>query len=254
MRGKHKGIQARLLDKNPCAFFVPFGAHTLNLVLADAAKASLDASSYFGYLQKIYCLFSAAPQRWAILKKHVEISVKGWTETRWESRIKSVEAQRYQAAEVREALLEVREKTTDGNLRIESQPLAEEIGSFRFSICSVVCGRELALELTNLPELPSTKVTQLSILSFIHSQHLTEVFPNLWTALRIGLTLPVTVTGAERSFSKLKLIKTYLRSTMSQEHLVGLAILSINHETSEELKYDDVINDFAAKRSRKVKT
>ena len=43
----------------------------------------------------------------------------------------------------------------------------------------------------------------------------------------ILLTIPVTVATAERSFSKLKLIKSYIRSTMSQERLNGLAILSI---------------------------
>jgi len=31
------------------------------------------------------------------------------------------------------------------------------------------------------------------------------------------LTIPVLVASAERSFSKLKLIKSYLRSTMSQQ-------------------------------------
>ena len=69
MKGKHKGVQARLLEINPRALFVPCGAHTLNLVVADSAKESLDATAYFGYLQKLYNLFSASTKRWAILKK-----------------------------------------------------------------------------------------------------------------------------------------------------------------------------------------
>jgi hypothetical protein len=41
-----------------------------------------------------------------------------------------------------------------------------------------------------------------------------DVFPNLRTALQIVLTVAVSVASCEPSFSKLKFIKTYLRSTM----------------------------------------
>ncbi|KAK0144203.1 Zinc finger MYM-type protein 1 [Merluccius polli] len=138
MKGKRKGVQARLLEKNPRALFVPCRAHTVNLVVADAAKSSADATSYFGYLQKLFTLFSASTQRWSILKKHVSTTLKSWSDTRWESRINSVEAVRYQAAEVRDALMEVRDNATDPVIKIEAQSLAEEVGSYRFSICTVV--------------------------------------------------------------------------------------------------------------------
>ena len=74
MKGKHKGVQARLLEINPRAMFVPCGAHTLNLVVADSAKEYLDATAYFEYLQKLYNLFSASTKRWAILKKNKHMS------------------------------------------------------------------------------------------------------------------------------------------------------------------------------------
>ncbi|XP_066947131.1 zinc finger MYM-type protein 1-like [Macrobrachium rosenbergii] len=48
MKGRNKGVQARLLEKNPRALYVPCGAHSLNLVVSDAATASTDATSYFG--------------------------------------------------------------------------------------------------------------------------------------------------------------------------------------------------------------
>ena len=89
-------------------------------------------------------------------------------------------------------------------------------------------------------------------LPWSHEKCLQEVYPNLWVALRIALTLPVTVASAERSFSKLKLIKTYLRSTMGQERLSGLAVISINGEVAQKLSYDDLISDFAAKKCRRV--
>ena len=139
MKGKNRGVQARLLEKSPCALYVPCEAHSLNVVVvADAAKASTDAIRYFGNVQKLYTLFSAAPQRWAILKEHVTIALKSWSDTGWESRVNSIEAVRYQVSNIREALLEVREKVTDPLTKVEAQSLAEEVGSYRFLICTVV--------------------------------------------------------------------------------------------------------------------
>lgn len=85
----------------------------MNLVVADAAKRSADVTSYFGCLQKLSTLFSALTQRWSILKKHVSTTLKSWSDNRWESHINSVEAMRYQTAEVRDALMEVRDNATD---------------------------------------------------------------------------------------------------------------------------------------------
>ncbi|XP_034058872.1 zinc finger MYM-type protein 1-like [Gymnodraco acuticeps] len=120
MKGRNRGVQARLLQKNPRALYVPCVSHSLNLVVADAAKASTDAISYFGNVQKLYTLFSAAPQRWAILKEHLTIALKSWSDTRWESRVNSIEAVRYQAPNIREALLEVRDKVTDPLTKVEA--------------------------------------------------------------------------------------------------------------------------------------
>ncbi len=119
-------------------FSVPCATHSLNLVVADAGKRSAEASACFGYLQKLFTLFSGSTQRWSIQKSHVNLTLKSWTETRWESRVKSVEAVRYQAAEVRDALLEVKEKATDPVVKIEAQTLAEEVASYRFAICTEV--------------------------------------------------------------------------------------------------------------------
>ena len=64
-----------------------------------------------------------------------------------------------------------------------------------------------------------------------------------------------SVASCERSFSKLKLVKTYLRSQMSDARLSGLAVLSIERELAEELNFHDVgllIKDFATRKARKV--
>ena len=63
--------------------------------------------------------------------------------------------------------------------------------------------------------------------------------------------MPVTVASAERTFSKLKLLKNYLRSVMSQERLNGLATLCIEKKLLDEIDIDAIINDFAAANVRR---
>ena len=109
------------------------------------------------------------------------------------------------------------------------------------------------MELKILKEVIQTeenKNTPVDILNYIKKL---EYFPNACIAYRILLTIPVTVASAEKTFSKLKLIKSFLRSTMSQERLSGLAILSIEKNMLEKIDYKSLINNFASKRARKMK-
>ena len=109
------------------------------------------------------------------------------------------------------------------------------------------------MELKVLREVIQTeenKNTPVDILNYIKKL---EYFPNACIAYRILLTIPVTVASAEKTFSKLKLIKSYLRSTMSQERLSGLAILSIENKMLEKIDYKSLINNFASKRAKKMK-
>ena len=68
---------------------------------------------------------------------------------------------------------------------------------------------------------------QYLFIIIMYNVYLCKCYPNVSIAYRILLTMPVTVASAERSFSKLKLLKSYLRSSMSQERLDDLAILCI---------------------------
>jgi len=62
---------------------------------------------------------------------------------------------------------------------------------------------------------------------------------------------PVTVASGQRSFSKLKLIKTYLRASIKQDRLNGLALLSIENAVASELDYSSVIEKFASLGARR---
>ena len=65
------------------------------------------------------------------------------------------------------------------------------------------------------------------------------------------LIIPATVALAEMSFSKLKLIKTHLQTTMSQERLNGLAMISIENKYLDKLNFNNLIEEFALKNARR---
>jgi hypothetical protein len=115
---------------------------------------------------------------------------------------------------------------------------------------SDIDGNELCVELKLLRQiLPREKMRVIDILKFLKG---VDCFPNTIIAYRILLTIPVTVASAERSFSKLKLLKSYLRSTMLQERLNGLASIAIENEVLETIKYEELVDEFASKSVRRM--
>ncbi|KAL5127883.1 Zinc finger MYM-type protein 1 [Glycine soja] len=120
----------------------------------------------------------------------------------------------------------------------------------RFNEYSDIDGLDLFSELKVLREVLREKIsTPIEVLSYIKTL---DSFPNVYIAYRILLIIPVTVATAKRSFSKLKLLKSYLEPTMLQYRLNGLAILSIESEVLKLLDYKTLINDFAAKKARRL--
>lgn len=76
------------------------------------------------------------------------------------------------------------------------------------------------------------------------------IFPRVNLFLRIISTLAVSNASPERTFSALKRLKTWLRSTMSQERLTGLALLHILRERNIDPK--KIIDRFADKKKRRL--
>lgn len=99
----------------------------------------------------------------------------------------------------------------------------------------------------------STRSTifEIAQLLLVDYYALSSTFSDVCTAYMLLLTLPVTVATCERSFSKLKLIKNYLRSTMSEERLSDLAMLSIENEHARKLDTSKVVDIFAQEKARK---
>ena len=93
----------------------------------------------------------------------------------------------------------------------------------------------------------------LDLLNVLATRELQESYPNIERALKTFLTMPTTVATAERSFSKLKVIKNYLRSTSVQQRISNLALLSIERGLTSQINFDEVFTNFANIKARKVK-
>ncbi|GKD77062.1 zinc finger MYM-type protein 1-like protein [Tanacetum coccineum] len=53
IKGKHQGVQKKVLDINPIAFYTPCGCHSLNLTLCDIASSYGKATYFFGVIQYV---------------------------------------------------------------------------------------------------------------------------------------------------------------------------------------------------------
>ncbi|XP_042446482.1 zinc finger MYM-type protein 1-like [Zingiber officinale] len=122
MKGKHKGVQSRLLEINPRAFYTPCGCHNLNLTLCDMVKCCPKAMSFFGVIQRIYSLFSSSTKWWQIFKDHVQgLTVKPLSQTRWESHVDSVKPIKDQTSKIRDALIDLANISDDSKIKSEAE-------------------------------------------------------------------------------------------------------------------------------------
>lgn len=75
-----------------------------------------------------------------------------------------------------------------------------------------------------------------------------QMFPNVARLLQMFATLPVSTATNERSFSTLARLKTYLRNTISQNRLNGLALLATSREIP--VTEEEIIEIFAKENRR----
>ena len=72
---------------------------------------------------------------------------------------------------------------------------------------------------------------------------LSNAFPQTLQMIRGAITMPISQVTCERSFSKMKIIKNYLRNSMSDKRLSDLTILAIERDL--DINYKRVIDGFA---------
>lgn len=76
------------------------------------------------------------------------------------------------------------------------------------------------------------------------------LYPNIYRILSILLTMPVSTATAERSFSAMRRIKNYLRSTMGESRFSALALMHIHKDFQHDV--DQAIAEFAGAANRRL--
>lgn len=414
MSGKYSGLQRRILDHVPTAFYVHCAAHNLNLVLCDAASVNATVKVFFETIGKLYSFFSSSGIRWKMLglvSDSYDTTIKKLSTTRWEAKHRAVHSILLKFSAICCELQRISLTSKKREERDEATALKKCITKFEFVACLVLWDKILTIchaaseklqsasqdlsvsctlmeravaEVVQVKEnfssiyetalflakdwgtatefelkrtrfrkrhfdeigadkdkrldsvqtsfqmtvfVPVCETVLRSLMnrfvgmrsvqenfSFLQPQILfdpdaqdfvsksaqdfallyekdvsadlqrqclafsvafrgekeklntikkvcerlveTELvasFPDFFTACRLYLTIPVSVASAERSFSKLKLLKNYLRSTMGQSRLSDMAILGIERERHGLLDIDTLIDQFAAAKARRVR-
>ncbi|XP_011409418.1 PREDICTED: 52 kDa repressor of the inhibitor of the protein kinase-like [Amphimedon queenslandica] len=77
-----------------------------------------------------------------------------------------------------------------------------------------------------------------------------QSLPNVYHLLDIGCTLPITSSEAERTFSLLRCLKTYTRSTLNEEHFSDLAVIAMHY--AQRIPVSDIIQAFIQQQPRRI--
>jgi len=132
---------------------------------------------------------------------------------------------------------------TDNLLQRYSGIIAEPLYQFKLNGEIALWAQKWASQQHDKSTIPQTAAESLAACD-------QRAFPLIHTFLTILLTMPVSTASAERSFSTLRRLKTWMRSRMGEERLTGLALLNVHRDIPVSI--DNVIDRFAKSQIRRL--
>ena len=85
------------------------------------------------------------------------------------------------------------------------------------------------------------------------SSLLTSTLSEVIKLIKLYFALPIITVSAERSFSALRRVKTYLRSRMMQERLNNVMLLHCHINKTESLDMSAIMKDFVSSNDARNK-
>lgn len=139
--------------------------------------------------------------------------------------------------------------TNKFKLDVIKEYLRGKDGSYDFDLERLELHRRVFFDLVKEKDLPL--VLDLSQMSMFLKEHsdIREFRYEYSKYIRLLLTCPQTVVIAERSFSMLKRLKNYVRSTTTQQRTNDLAVLFIYKHLADEIDIDVALDQFISRNT-----
>ncbi|KAF0759466.1 zinc finger MYM-type protein 1-like [Aphis craccivora] len=258
MSGSYKGLQARIRELNPLAFYIPCATHSLNLVGTHSVEASSQSVKIIEFNKTEKSETKCEARGLRIQLENVEMAFMavlwGFLLDRLNAVSKNLQDVNIDVCTVLElydSLIHLVNSQREVFDEYEEKALSKLCCIYKSDIKKNEFINELLHFRTHqITSFNEKKITPLSLLLVIYERNMKDL-SNIEIALRIFVSTPATNCTVERSFSVLKRMKNYLRSTMSQERLNSLALLTIESDLTSSLEYEDIIDDFSRIKSRK---
>lgn len=134
---------------------------------------------------------------------------------------------------------------TNTNMKLEQTKafLKDDVDTDRLSLHLSMLG-----DIAGKKKLPVTSVYEIR--KFLQSDSsVRSLLSEATKCMKLLRTVPVSTSTAERSFSALRRLKSYLRTTMTQRRLNSIAVLNAHQNILDDLDLRPLLNDFVKRNS-----
>ncbi|CAF1442011.1 unnamed protein product [Rotaria magnacalcarata] len=260
MSGRHAGVQT-LMRQNymPRGVYIHCFAHRLNLVICDVCIVVSYVDEFMGILSKIHQYFTSSSVNNEHFR-HAQLSLqlnsviftttigqKDWgNQKSFHSNENKFRDELFYSL-IDSILIELNNRFSDDNILLFSSVSAVHPSNQQFleieflkPLAShlLVDFKLLENELNIVKHFIREKIASMKTIQDLLTElkPVNEAFPATISLLRGALCLPVSSTTCERSFSRMKLIKTYCRNSMGDECLSDLTLLAVERDFDIDLE------------------